>query len=71
MLPPCSHRAADHRSEFASTEGGTCAYSLFLFAVPFVVTVNFSTLKLDLLDTHDFLGNPANRVVLELREPPY
>ncbi|CAE8595265.1 unnamed protein product, partial [Polarella glacialis] len=39
--------------EFASTFGGTCAYSKYLFQVPIVATVNFSTKNLDFLETHD------------------
>ncbi|CAE8608571.1 unnamed protein product [Polarella glacialis] len=39
--------------EFASTLGGTCAYSKYLFQVPIVATVNFSTKNLDFLETHD------------------
>jgi len=54
----------DTRVEFASTPGGTCAFSKWLFAVPIVVTANFSTKNLQFLDSHDFLGKPANRVVV-------
>ena len=54
----------DTRVEFASTPGGTCAFTKWLFAVPIVVTANFSTKNLQFLDSHDFLGKPANRVVV-------
>jgi hypothetical protein len=37
-----------------------------LYAVPFVVTINFSTANMQLLDTHDWLGHPDNRVLLVL-----
>ena len=32
----------DARVEFASTQGGTCRYTKYLFAVPVAVTINFS-----------------------------
>ena len=54
----------DSEVEFGSTQGGTCAYYKDLFAIPFVATVNYSTLNLDALDSHDFLSLPANRVVV-------
>jgi hypothetical protein len=53
--------------EFASTAGGTCAYRKDLFAVPMAATVNRSTANLDFLDTHDWLGNPHNRHVINYR----
>ena len=59
------------RTRFAETPGGQCAYMLYLFGVPFVVTANFTTKGLDLLDTDDFLAKPENRVVLHLTEPPW
>lgn len=52
--------------EFASTPGGMCAYKKDLFAIPIVVTVNYSTGNLGYLDNHDWLGNPGNRVVITL-----
>ena len=54
----------DAAVEFASTQGGTCAYSKYLFKVPVAVTVNFSTRNLQFLDTHDWLGRAGNRVVV-------
>jgi len=54
----------DARVEFASTPGGTCSYSKFLFAVPIVATVNFSTKNLSFLESHDWLRNEGNRVVV-------
>ncbi|CAE8671835.1 unnamed protein product [Polarella glacialis] len=54
--------------EFASTLGGTCAYSKYHFQVPIVATVNFSTKNLDFLETHDWLKHASNRVVV-LEEP--
>ncbi|CAE7470127.1 unnamed protein product [Symbiodinium sp. CCMP2592] len=54
----------DARVEFATTPGGTCAYSKYLFAVPIAVTINKSTRNLDFLDTHDWLKHPSNRVLL-------
>ena len=43
---------------------GDYAYDQYLFAVPIVVTVNNSTKNLDYFDSHDWLGKPANRVVI-------
>ena len=39
----------DSRVEFASTPGGTCAYTKYLYAVPTVVTFNNSTANLHFL----------------------
>ena len=50
--------------EFGSTAGGTCAYSVDLFGVPVVATVNMSTKNLAYLEDHDWLGNPGNRVLV-------
>ena len=57
--------------EFASTQGGTCAYSKFLFRVPFVATINDSTKNLQHLDGHDWLRLPSNVVRVNLRGPMY
>ena len=54
----------DGEVEFASTQGGRCAYYKDLFAIPFVATVNNSTKNLTALETNDFLSEPANRVVV-------
>ena len=54
----------DSLVEFACTPGGTCAFAKDLFAVPVVATANFSTANLGFLETHDWLGTPANRVVV-------
>lgn len=54
--------------EFASTPGGTCAYSKYLFAVPTVLTINYSTENLGFLESHDWLGKASNRVVVQF--PP-
>ncbi|CAE7641355.1 unnamed protein product [Symbiodinium pilosum] len=54
----------DARVEFATTPGGTCAYSKYLFAVPVVVTINNSTRNLDFLLTHDWLSCERNRVLI-------
>lgn len=54
----------DARVEFASTPGGTCAYAKYLFAVPTVVTCNYSTKNLQFLRTNDWLSKEGNcRVV--------
>ncbi|CAK9065211.1 Uncharacterized protein SCF082_LOCUS33419 [Durusdinium trenchii] len=52
--------------EFGSTAGGTCAYHRDLFGVPVVATVNFSTKRLEYLESHDWLANPGNRVLVNL-----
>ena len=55
----------DTAVEFATTQGGTCAYKKYLFRVPVAATVNFSTRNLDYLDKHDWLSKPANRVLVQ------
>jgi hypothetical protein len=55
--------------EFASTPGGALSYSKDLFAVPTVVTVNYSTKHLDLLHTSDWLKLPENRLLLVPPQP--
>ena len=54
----------DAKVEFGTTPGGQCSYTHWLWRVPFVATVNHTTKNLGLLDTDDFLGNTANRVVV-------
>ena len=59
-------QASSHRSmEFASTPGGTCSYKKYLYKVPIVATINFSTAHLHYLHDHDWLKQEANRVVVE------
>ena len=59
-------QASCHRSiEFASTQGGTCSYKKYLYRVPIVATVNFSTANLHYLHQHDWLMQESNRVVVE------
>ena len=55
----------DSRVEFASTPGGTCAYSKYLYAVPIVVTFNNSTANLQFLRVHDWLKHTKNRILVE------
>ena len=55
----------DARLEFGTTSGGTCAYTKWLFAIPTVITCNYATKNLALLDSCDFLGNPRNRVLVK------
>ena len=50
-------------SEFGTTTGGTCAYQKWLFRIPVVITINFSTANLEMLLTHDWLGKPGNRAL--------
>ncbi len=52
----------DRSVEFASTQGGQCAYDHDLYAIPIVATINNSTSNLCLLEKDDWLGNPGNRV---------
>ena len=54
--------------EFASTPGGVCSFTKWLFKVPVAVTCNYSTKNLAYLTDNDFLGNVANRVVVDF--PP-
>ena len=58
----------DAHVEFATTQGGTCAYKKYLFATPIVVTGNYSTGNLGFLQSHDWLGRDLNRVVVEWGE---
>ena len=58
----------DAAVEFGTTPGGQCAYFRWLYRVPTVITANFTTKNLDLLDSDDFLANSGNRVVV--RFPP-
>ena len=60
----------DERVEFASTPGGQLAYQRWLYRVPFVATVNYSTENLEFLRTHDWLQKPDNCVVVELLAAP-
>ena len=61
----------DEELEFGTTQGGTCAYTKYLFQVPIVVTANMSTEHLEYLESpeaHDFLGREENRAVLRLTQ---
>ena len=55
----------DGRIEFATTQGGTCFYTKYLFQVPTVVTINYTTKNLHYLRENDFLCRDGNRVVVE------
>lgn len=55
----------DAKLEFASTPGGQCKYTKWLWRVPLVITANFTTKNRHLLESDDFLGNSDNRVVVE------
>ena len=55
----------DSRIEFATTQGGTCFYTKYLFKIPTVVTVNYTTRHLDFLDSNDWLNKPQNTVLLK------
>ena len=51
---------------FASTVGGTCEYTKYLYAVPFIVTVNPSAENLEFLRSYLWLAQEENCVLLEL-----
>jgi hypothetical protein len=55
----------DHMVEFATTQGGALSYRKYLFRIPVVVTINWSTRNLDFLQQHDWLKRPDNCVLLE------
>jgi hypothetical protein len=57
----------DSLVEFASTPGGTCSYKKDLFSIPIVATINLSTKNKEMLQTHDWLGNPGNRFIVEYK----
>ena len=57
------------RVEFASTPGGQCSYSKDLFAVPIVVTCNYTTKNLQYLEGNDYWGNRGNREVVFYAPP--
>ena len=61
----------DYAVEFASTPGGQCAYEKYLFCIPLVVTVNYSTRHLGLLETCDWLKLPSNRVLVQWPPPGF
>ena len=58
----------DSLVEFASTPGGALAYTKDLFAVPVVVTANYTTANRDMLHDNDWLKLPENRVLIHF--PP-
>ena len=60
----------DTRVEFATTPGGQCVYRRWLYRVPFVATVNYSTANLGYLRTHDWLKKKENCVLVEFQQPP-
>lgn len=51
--------------EFGITPGGQCKYEKYLFRVPIVATINDSTLNLQYLQSHDWLGKAGNRVLVQ------
>ena len=56
--------------EFASTPSGQYSFSKWLWRVPVVVTANYTTKNLQLLQENDFLANEGNRVLVERTAPP-
>lgn len=53
--------------EFGITPGGQCKYEKYLFRVPIVATLNYSTQNLSFLETHDWLSKAGYRVVVHFR----
>ena len=53
--------------EFGIIPGGQCKYEKYLFRVPIVATTDRSTLNLDFLETHDWLGKAGPRVVVSFK----
>ena len=51
---------------FASAVGGSCECTKYLYAVPFIVTVNPSTENLEFLRSYPRLAQEENCVLLEL-----
>ena len=62
-------QALSHKvMEFGSTPGGTCAFTKWLWKIPMVLTINYSTKHLDYLENHDWLKLPTNRVLVKWPE---
>ena len=59
----------DSPIEFASTPGGGCSFSKYLFKVPTIVTVNYSAKNLHYLVTHDWCSRADNLVVVRWPVP--
>ena len=53
--------------EFSTTPGGELAFVRDLFAIPIVVTTNFSTRNRHLLESDDFLKLEENRVLINFQ----
>ena len=53
--------------EFGTTPGGQCKYEKYLFRVPVVATLNYSTQNLSYLEHHDWLSKAGNRVVVHFQ----
>ena len=49
-------------------EGRVRTIYIDLFCVPVAVTINFCTNNLEYLESHDWLGNPGNRVIVQLSQ---
>ena len=61
----------DCPAEFASTAGGTCAFTRDLYQVPIVATINYTTKGFGLLESSDFLGKTCNRVLVNWPPPGF
>eukprot|EP00973_Karenia_brevis_P011347 1536324-Karenia_brevis.AAC.1 len=59
----------DSLIEFASTPGGGLSYELDLYAVPFVLTMNYDTKNRQLLEESDWLSKRENVVLVQWPPP--
>jgi hypothetical protein len=59
----------DHLVEFATTQGGALSFSKYLFRIPVIVTVNWSTRNMQFFTEHDWLRRPENCVLLDWVKP--
>ena len=57
-------RSGDQVGGWGTVSLDGLAYQKDLFAIPVVVTINYSTRSLAFLQNHDWLGKPANRVII-------
>ena len=55
----------DGEIEFNTTQGGTCFFTRYLFQIPTVATINYTTRNLDFLNSNDWLSCTTNRVFLK------
>ena len=53
----------DSRIEFATTQNGTCFYTQYLFKVPTVVTINYTTRNLESREVIGWLCKAQNHII--------